>query len=101
MNDKQHQNMIDQLVEIAKNGKGWSTEDEMDELMPPKKKKRKVASGYETMTIAVMANGYMAVVNDCKGPENTYVFPNMKALQDWIKDNIAPTYKNADFMEKL
>ena len=108
MNEEDTQKQIEKLAKaFKKSGNGWDVnswplidECEDEEYMQPKKRKRKVASGHEEMTITVLANGYMITVDSAEN-EDTYVFPSMKALQDWIKDNIAPTYKNADFMEKL
>jgi hypothetical protein len=98
---------IEKIVQAFKDsGNGWDTsswplvDESEDEEYMPKKKKRKVASGHQELTITVLANGYMITVDEAEN-EDTYVFPNMKAMLDWIKSNMSPTYKNADFMEKL
>ena len=67
-----------------------------------KVKKRKVASGYSRLIIDVLANGYSIDVGNGEGAcEETYIFPDLESMNKWIKDNISPTYKNANFMEAL
>lgn len=64
------------------------------------KKSDSVASGHKIMSLEVLANGYMITVGSGGAP-NTYVFSNLDDANKWMKDNLHPKYKHAEFMEAL
>ena len=81
---------------------GWS-----NKASVPRKKKQvrakkasTLVTGHGNVSIDVLANGYMITVGD-HGAQDTYVFPNLQTMTEWLKDNLIPTYKNSNFMEAL
>jgi len=62
-----------------------------------------IDQGHVKITIKTMANGYVVTVGNTSNasPKDTYVFPGMKELFDWMKENMSPTLEKADFINKL
>jgi hypothetical protein len=67
------------------------------------RKNKSIVQGYPAVQIQVVANGYQLSVNIDKTvlSSEVFVFNKIEDLSEWLRENLHPKYKNAEFLEKL